>query len=113
MLCAGGAGDIIPCCCLQTCSSLALAYDRLWLNPFDAAADGAPTHAAALLTFASAALAWVGQTLLAASVPFELPPVGHLDDPAVAPQRTSGPAMRVAIVLPAVDGYDIAEVAIP
>ena len=30
------------------------------------------------------------QTLLAASVPFELPPMGHLDDPAVAPARTTG-----------------------
>lgn len=98
----------------QAASSLLLAYDRLWAAPFDPeASDLPPTHAAVAATFASAALAWLGQTLLALSVPYELPPTGHLDDPAVAPARTAGPGMRVVVVLPAVDGYDIAEVAVP
>lgn len=96
----------------QALSSLALAYDRLWLG-YDPSTAEWPSRSVTAFTYLYAILAWAGQTLLASSVPYELPPVGHLDDPAVAPPRTAGPAMRVVIVIPAADSYDVAEVAVP
>lgn len=98
---------------LMTVGFGALGYDRLWMNddPIRNGYGGSVTVSA--LTITHTILSWLGQTLLAASVPCTLRPAGSLDDPAVCPAPTDGPPLRVLIVLPGDRQYDVSEVAVP
>lgn len=95
---------------LLAASLLLLGYDRLWVDD-DQSQDGFSSYTATWLTYGYTLLSWAGQTLIVSSVPCDVPPAGALDDPQVSPGPTEGQSLRVLIVIPSTNDFDMAEVA--